>query len=345
MYLNIKMNDTIFFKNFSTYSLLVVNALLIGLALSSFVENKFLVLNNKNSSFTPQFYQGEIGKKNFSAFQKVQDYNIFTKQEKITPTKIKPKKVDYFPALKKIANDFRLQGTIILGIVNYALIYHKKTRKNKSFQEGKNIFDSKAILQQVKKNSIILTLNDARLELPIEKIKTPNNIITPVTNAKKKPKETTPKNPIAPKTSDIDKKQQEKVLSDLSKAIAEENFIGDFNFNESNAIQFDNNNISVKKDYFQGALKNLPALLNHANAVPYQKNGQFLGYRLTSVKKGGIFDRLGFKKGDIISKVNGDPVQNLSQIMQFFSVLKKENKIAVDIIRETNTFTKNFSLN
>ena len=350
-----KLKKIIFLKNFRIYSLLLANAFLGGLVLSSFVESKLFIANTHNIGFIPKFYNGDSGRQDYSIFQNAKNSNFLLARK--TESKTAPKenpdqqailtKKKHLAELQKIANNFHLQGTIIFGITSFAIIYHKQKKINQSFQQGKNIFDSRAILHKVNKENSILALGAARLDLKIKKIKSPDNIIFSVTPKKTKPKTKPAKQPQKKNNIPINnnKKNQQKVLKDLTQAIEKENFEGIFDFNQPNAIKIDNDNISVKKDYFQGALKNLPVILGHANAIPYKKNTEFLGYKLTNVKKDGIFDRLGFKKNDIITKVNGQPVKNLTQIMEFFSVLKNENAIAVDVLRETNIFTINYSLN
>ena len=379
------------FKTIAFWFALFLNAFLFGLFLSQFLEENILSVKTDPVVYETKFFDPNKGRRSFTSFQDTQRNNIFS----YTPIKNQPKKTavplkNYLPELQAIARDIKLKGTMLLGFSNFALIHNNRTRKNKVYQEGQNILNTKAVVQKIEKNNITLQLGTSSLPLAIEKRKIPDNIIVPVkVEETTKKKDATKNNNIQAASSEEDRhfflnpknndntnskdislkqktqtakpnnqqpkqtqkftstnlgKQQKKVLQELNKEIAKEKYINDFNFNDPNAIQSRAGNIEVKEDYFQGALQNLPIILNHAKATSYSENGQFLGYRITNIVKGGIFDKLGIQENDIITRVNRKAIKGLEQVMQFFSILKERKNIEIDLLRNKNTLTINYSL-
>ncbi len=329
---------------------LSLNAVLAGVTLSTYIENNLLIAKASYEPVRFNSYDGKSGQKPYTYFKDSTIYNAFTPLQKIPKKQPKKKKTpNYLLELHKIQNNLELRGTILLGSINFAVLYHKKQRVEKSFQEGNKIFTTNVTLQKVKRDNVVLAFRGHSSKLAIYKTDNSKNIIVPVQPSKKKKKLVAEKK--QPKKRSNQKAQarhnssnNKKVLTDLKNEIAKEQYLGNFNFNQKDAIKIQDDNINVKKEYFEGALHNLPVMLSHARAVPYNKNNEFLGYQLANVLKGGIFDKLGLKQGDIITSVNGEKVKDLSQVMQFFSVLKNEKYIAVDLLRDSNVFTINYSL-
>jgi general secretion pathway protein C len=110
---------------------------------------------------------------------------------------------------------------------------------------------------------------------------------------------------------------------------------GSGEFKDGVAIVSDNE-VHVQEAELDKALENLPLLLTQARAVPYFKDGKSVGLRLFAVKQGSLFERLGFKNGDILKAINGSPMGDLSQAIKLFETLKQERSINVQLERERN---------
>jgi general secretion pathway protein C len=69
------------------------------------------------------------------------------------------------------------------------------------------------------------------------------------------------------------------------------------------------------------------------------------GYKITYVKKGGIFDKLGLKRGDIIIKVNGTKLTNDAQAWNLYKNIDKFDNLEIEIKRNNKTKVINYEIN
>ena len=78
------------------------------------------------------------------------------------------------------------------------------------------------------------------------------------------------------------------------------------------AVVSDDDNIQVNPDgsysidsgFVDDQLQNLAQLFTQVRAVPNFKDGKADGFRLFSIKRGSIFDKIGLKNGDVIHQIN-----------------------------------------
>ncbi|WP_455219776.1 type II secretion system protein GspC [Kaarinaea lacus] len=93
------------------------------------------------------------------------------------------------------------------------------------------------------------------------------------------------------------------------------------------------------------------ALLNDPNSVmglinvrPYQKDGQLLGYRLRPGKDRSLLRRLGLRSGDIVTSVNGVPMNNPVKALEVLRDLSTASQISVDVLRNGTPQSFTFSV-
>ncbi len=84
------------------------------------------------------------------------------------------------------------------------------------------------------------------------------------------------------------------------------------------AIRKEGETTIIPKDLFDRYRTNLRQIQKYANAVPHMVNGHLEGFRVNYIKKGSDFSKLGIQKGDIITAVNGEPLDNLKVAIEFF---------------------------
>ena len=88
---------------------------------------------------------------------------------------------------------------------------------------------------------------------------------------------------------------------------------------------------------------NLSEILKQANSAPVRENGVMVGYRVFSIKPGSIYDQMGLKNGDIITTVNGAPLDSPAKALELFTLLRNESSFSVDVRRHGGT--QSFSYN
>ena len=99
----------------------------------------------------------------------------------------------------------------------------------------------------------------------------------------------------------------------------------------------------IKRADFLNQTKRLGEILRQASMAPNKgPDGSIQGFKFLSIKQGSIFEKLGFKNGDVIKGVNGEPVNSAAKAMEFYNVLKSDaSSVNIDI----NSGGKDNSLN
>jgi type II secretion system protein C len=94
------------------------------------------------------------------------------------------------------------------------------------------------------------------------------------------------------------------------------------------------NKFIVDESLITDALANPEALATQIRAVPHKgADGNIDGYRLSGIRKGSFFDKLGVKNGDIIHSVNGKELNSVSAAMEAYQSLSAEKTFNFDMTR------------
>ncbi len=66
---------------------------------------------------------------------------------------------------------------------------------------------------------------------------------------------------------------------------------------------------------------------------PIYKNKHMVGFGISKVKKGSVFDKMGLRKRDIITKINGNPLTNEMEGFKYFNQLNELSSLTLTIKR------------
>ena len=91
--------------------------------------------------------------------------------------------------------------------------------------------------------------------------------------------------------------------------------------------------IAVRSEHIQQAMENIGDLMNQARFRPHIENGRPAGISITRIKPNAIFRRLRLRNGDVITGVNGSPIESVEDAMQVFESLSDGSNIQLDIKR------------
>jgi general secretion pathway protein C len=91
-------------------------------------------------------------------------------------------------------------------------------------------------------------------------------------------------------------------------------------------------------------MKNLPALLLQATALPQIENGQQTGFRIVNLKQGSVFEQLGLRQDDVINAVNGKPVRNGEEALSAYQSLASATQFRIGVLRGGSNINLNFSV-
>lgn len=90
----------------------------------------------------------------------------------------------------------------------------------------------------------------------------------------------------------------------------------------------------VANDIHQKIYKNPEALKNAIRAVPANKNGEMIGYRISPGKKPKAFALLGFKPNDIITHVNDIQLNGPKKVLQLYRLMETAEEANLMIQRD-----------
>jgi general secretion pathway protein C len=90
--------------------------------------------------------------------------------------------------------------------------------------------------------------------------------------------------------------------------------------------------------------ENMSQILTQARALPFIEQGKTVGFKLSEIIPGSIYEKIGLQNGDVIQRVNSQDVDDPSKFFQLYQGLKNERSIAIDLIRGGQHQTLNYDI-
>ncbi|HUI46537.1 MAG TPA: type II secretion system protein GspC [Nitrospirota bacterium] len=90
--------------------------------------------------------------------------------------------------------------------------------------------------------------------------------------------------------------------------------------------------------------ENMGQILTQARALPYVEQGKTVGFRISEIIPGSIYEKIGLQNGDIIQRVNSQDVDDPAKFFQLYQGLKNERSIAIDLLRNGQRQTLNYDI-
>lgn len=101
---------------------------------------------------------------------------------------------------------------------------------------------------------------------------------------------------------------------------------------------------TIERTEVDSALENMNQLFTQIRAVPHFEGGQSVGFRLFAIRQDSLFDKIGLKNGDIISKINGQEMTDPARAIAMFQELRSERNITVEVTRNKEPLSLSYSL-
>lgn len=194
---------------------------------------------------------------------------------------------------------FSLKGTIVHANPRRSVATVKGRKTSRSYQVGDSIEEQAEILQIERRRIIFINSANGQKEF-LEIPKQKKSAITYVAPVLKVPEQ---------------------------KSLVQK-FGGDFKLHRSDVKKY---------------LKKLPEILNQARMVPniIKKGGQeFMhGWRFASIQKGSVYEDLGFKVGDVITEVEGEPVDSAEKALELYNKFQTSSHVEIVVNDQPRTYT------
>jgi general secretion pathway protein C len=85
-------------------------------------------------------------------------------------------------------------------------------------------------------------------------------------------------------------------------------------------------------------------ILTQARALPYLEQGKPVGFRISEIVPGSIYEKIGIVNGDVIQRVNSQDVDDPAKFFQVYQGLKNERNITIDLLRGGQRQTLNYEI-
>ena len=102
--------------------------------------------------------------------------------------------------------------------------------------------------------------------------------------------------------------------------------------------------LTLKSDQIESALENVDQLMEQARIRPHIEEGQPAGISITGIKPNTVFRKMRLRNGDIITGVNGAPIESVEDAMKVFGDLSSSSEIQLEIKRRGRTRTLNYKI-
>lgn len=103
-------------------------------------------------------------------------------------------------------------------------------------------------------------------------------------------------------------------------------------------VNMQDGKVQIDQREIESALNNINQLFTEIRAVPNWENGKVNGMKVLSIKPGSVFAKLGLKRGDILSRINGIEL-DVKQGFDTFTKLKDQKAFTLDLVRGGKTET------
>jgi type II secretion system protein C len=104
------------------------------------------------------------------------------------------------------------------------------------------------------------------------------------------------------------------------------------------------NQFVMNRGELDRALGDFNNLLTQARAVPYMEGGQPAGFQLVQIDPGSFYEKAGFKIGDVVQGVNGDPVTDVSKALELFNALKTGTHVEIQVKTDGKASTRVYDI-
>jgi general secretion pathway protein C len=100
----------------------------------------------------------------------------------------------------------------------------------------------------------------------------------------------------------------------------------------------------VDQQAVAASTENLNQMLTQARALPYTEQGKTVGFRISEIVPGSLYERIGLQNGDVIQRINSQDVDDPGKFFQLYQGLKEEKSISIDLMRGGQRQTLNYEI-
>jgi type II secretory pathway component PulC len=99
-------------------------------------------------------------------------------------------------------------------------------------------------------------------------------------------------------------------------------------------VENDGNKFVIEKEFLKKKMSNIQDILTQARGIQINNPDGTISFKIVDVQPGGIFAHLGIQNNDIITQIDGQPINDLNAIMSLFGKLTNIDKLGLGIKRD-----------
>jgi general secretion pathway protein C len=98
--------------------------------------------------------------------------------------------------------------------------------------------------------------------------------------------------------------------------------------------QVSENRFALSRDLFEKNINDLESISKMGRALLHRgPDGEFDGYRLSSIRRGSLAEQLGIKNGDVIHAVNGEQLNSMQAAMNAYNTMRTQSSFCFEVTR------------
>ena len=113
---------------------------------------------------------------------------------------------------------------------------------------------------------------------------------------------------------------------------------------EKNIKIVDDDKIIVKRDYVNSYIKDIRKIWNNISIAENMSGGRIDGFKITKIKKGSAFEKLGLKENDIIKSVNNVELKSYNDAFKLYRQFNKTKALNIKILRDNLEVEINYEI-
>jgi type II secretory pathway component PulC len=90
--------------------------------------------------------------------------------------------------------------------------------------------------------------------------------------------------------------------------------------------------------------RNLNRFLMQASTVPYKKQGRIVGFRITRIEQGSLYEKIGLRKGDVLLRVNTRNLDDPAKLFSLYQEMRNKRHISLLLSRNGQDQTFNYDI-
>jgi general secretion pathway protein C len=102
--------------------------------------------------------------------------------------------------------------------------------------------------------------------------------------------------------------------------------------------------IALKRAEVEEAISDVNNLMQQVRIRPHFKNGKPDGLTLTRIRPDSIFRKLGLRSGDVLTGIDGNPIESVDDALKFYNSLKTSSNVGIQLRRRGKVETIDYNI-